>query len=91
VNHSEIEKTIFLFVEKKLTMKEQEMKAAGEKIVYTKAWILEDELLLNDPPKDIFKMKSSYRKGIFSKCFHKLGYVRQGNHNYHPLWKKVIA
>jgi hypothetical protein len=65
--------------------------AEADNIVYVKAWIIEDEILSNNPPDKVKNLKSPYRHQLISKTIHRLGFERQGRHNHNPLWKKVIA
>lgn len=80
------ETLVYEKVAPKLELKVNLAKQNGEKVVYAKAWIIEDELMLEPQPTEITSMNGPYRKQVISKCIHKFGFARRGKHNYCPLW-----
>lgn len=77
-------------VSAKISLKEVTAKSKGEGMVYLKAKNVEREILEENPPKIVLDIDPIYRKSLISVCFKNAGYLRQGKHNSHPLWKKAI-
>jgi len=72
-------------VKVKLTLKKEVAVSTGCPYVYAKAWIIEEEMMNENPPESVKKMHTIRRKQVITKTLKAAGFEKQGKHSSQPL------
>jgi len=87
------EKMLFDKVEEKINLKKAAALSKGSNVVYTKSWLLNQEIVSElsekEPTNEILKWNPVYRQQIISKSCRILGFEKRGKHTKPLLELKI--